>query len=113
MLLLAPAILLFVAFDRLVALEYNEHREDWERDGCPMGFFWKPAGSQFFASLARDFARGQCAVMWLFVTPTWIQTDRKASSLLSRLRWVWLGFTFIAIPAFFLANVSLVALIGR
>jgi hypothetical protein len=105
--------LLFASFDRLVALEYSEHRKEWETDGCPIGFFWKPPGTRFLASSARDFARGQCAVTWLFVTPKWIQTDEKARPLLSRLRWVWLSFIFLAIPAFLFANLVLVALLGR
>jgi len=32
----------FVLFDRLLRPEYETHRQSWEADGRPSGFFWRP-----------------------------------------------------------------------
>lgn len=100
-------ILDFLAFDRLVRYEYENFREAWEQNGCPLGFFWKPPNSRFFTSPMRYMARDRCAVMWLFVTPNWMQQDTRALSLVSRLRWLWLAFVFVGMPALLLANIAL------
>jgi hypothetical protein len=58
-------------------------------------------------------ARGTVAVMWLVVTPPWMQQDQSALVLVSKLRWLNLGFIFIGIPVFVLANLAIVALTDR
>jgi hypothetical protein len=46
LLFLLPLLLsCFVAFDRLVRLEYASHCRAWEADGKPRGFFWCPVES--------------------------------------------------------------------
>ena len=58
-------------------------------------------------------ARDRCALMWLLVTPVWMQDDKKARALVSRLRWLRLGFAFIGLPAFALANLVILTLTKR
>jgi hypothetical protein len=58
-------------------------------------------------------ARGTVAVMWLVVTPPWMQQDQSALVLVSKLRWLNLGFIFIGIPVFVLANLAIVVLTDR
>jgi hypothetical protein len=99
--------------DRLIRYEYENFREGWEHDGCPCGYFWHPPQSGCFTSPMRYMARDTLAVMWLVVTPTWMEQDEKARSLLSRLRWLSLAFVFIGMPAFALANIAIVAITDR
>jgi hypothetical protein len=106
-------IWLLVVFDQLVRYEYENSREAWEANGRPFGFFWKPPQSAFFVSPMRYMARDRCALMWLLVTPVWMEGDEKARALVSRLRWLWLGFAFIGIPAFLLANLVVLGLTDR
>src|SRR5258705_13347572 len=43
LLLIFPLMLLdSVVIDRMVRLEYDFHRTEWERNGRPHGFFWIP-----------------------------------------------------------------------
>jgi len=37
-------------FDCLIRCEYEHHREQWERDGKPSGFFWHPKEREFWSS---------------------------------------------------------------
>jgi hypothetical protein len=114
LLLLFPfGIWQFLVFDRLIRYEYENFREAWEHDGSPHGFFWHPPRPGCSTSIMRYMARDTLAVMWLVVTPSWMEKDEKARSLLSRLRWLWLGFVFIGIPAFALANLVIMALTER
>ena len=103
----------FLVFDRLLRLEYEKFRAAWEHDGCPPGFFWSPPRSGWFISQLRYMARDTVAAMWLVVTPPWMQQDQNALELVSRLRWLWLGFALIGLPAFAFANYVIVVLMHR
>jgi hypothetical protein len=84
LLFLLPLLLAcFVAFDRLVRLEYASHRPAWEADGKPRGFFWCPAEATIFRSY---FAQQRLSLTWLFSTPHWARQDAAAPRLLRRLR---------------------------
>jgi hypothetical protein len=88
-LLLLPVLLgAFVTFDQLIRREYAAHRADWERDGRPHGFFWRPPVTDRPDWLARaGWSLAQWRVMgWLFRTPLWAATDSRAVRLLRRLR---------------------------
>jgi hypothetical protein len=61
----------FVLFDRLLRAEYEGHRQIWEADGRPRGFFWRPAESSSFDILSQ-VARLRLNFAWLFRTPSWI-----------------------------------------
>lgn len=94
------------AFDRLVALEYRKHREEWEKDRSPYGFFWSPP-ERTWASQPNYSARNRVAMSWLFTTPDWIEEDPEALSLVSRLRNAWLLAHLVGLPVFILLNMML------
>jgi len=94
----------FLAFDRLIGLEYNLHREQWERDGQPLGYFWisPPRGqlfSSFYNQLKRQFARDKLSRKWLLSKPEWTRDDSKAVRLLQIYRLITIAwFIFYGIP---------------
>ena len=101
--LVALIAVLFGAFyflDRLIRYEYQFHREAWERDGRPVGFFFRPPETSWLYS---SFAFQRCAFAWLFRTPQWTREDSAARTLLSRLRWCVLVWN-IGIIIFFLLS---------
>jgi len=87
-LLLPVLIAVFLTFDQLVRFEYCSSKENWDKDGKPRGFFWRPAESN--AGLARmlksNFALQRCAFVWLFKTEDWMKADQHALRLVRRLR---------------------------
>ena len=88
----------FFLFDRIVRVEYFDHRSAWEADGQPHGFFWVPRESTFAGGLLVRFgssmAQRHVWRSWLFSTPAWIRRDRHALHTLYWLRGLlfgWLG----------------------
>ena len=80
-------------YDRLIRLEYETRREQWEKDGRPLGNFWAPPGTsttdqvidQWFSPSAR-FGRSGRLFAWLFKTPGWIDGYPEAMKLLRLMR---------------------------
>ena len=70
-------------FDCLVRWEYEHHRDQWERDGRPEGYFWRPKEAAFWSS---DSAKKQLGFVWLFRTPDWIAERPDCRRWLNRLR---------------------------
>ena len=69
-------------FDSLVRWEYQHHREQWERDGKPDGFFWR---AEECVPWSSGIAKKRLDVQWLFKTPTWAaETDQCRLWLLQR-----------------------------
>lgn len=92
----------FVAFTSLVKLEYADHRPEWEADGRPGGFFWRPPISGFWASVRSGLATSVLSMKWVFITPPWARADGRAQQLLRRLRVcvaVWNGGIIAALVA--------------
>lgn len=69
--------------DRLVRLEYDAHREEWEKDGRPIGTFFTPPEAKMLTS---RFAFYFCKIGWMLSTPEWIREDPTAIRLLRRFR---------------------------
>src|SRR6266704_3268357 len=92
----------FYFLDRLIRYEYQFHREAWERDGRPVGFFFRPPETSWLHS---SFAFQRCAFAWLFRTPQWTRDDSAARTLLSRLRWCVLVWNISIIIYFLLSFV--------
>ena len=69
--------------DRIVMCEYHFHREDWERDGRPKGFYWKPKGE---THLLGRFETRRLGYRWLLKTPEWMKGDPECLLLLKRFR---------------------------
>ncbi len=76
----------FVAFTSLVKLEYADHRPEWEADGRPGGFLWRPPTSGVLPGLRSGLATNALSLKWLFITPSWARADTRARQLLLRLR---------------------------
>ena len=66
----------FVMFDRLLRVEYDEHRDAWEKDGCPRGFFFRPPGSPFWRSRLAFYRVGY---RWPFRRPSWVGDSTDAA----------------------------------
>ena len=74
----------FYFLDRLIRYEYAFHRDAWEQDGRPTGFFFRAPESTWFRS---GMAFQRCALGWPLYTPAWVRADPTAKALRSRLRW--------------------------
>jgi hypothetical protein len=56
-------------FDCLVKWEYEHHRDQWERDGKPVGFLrWHPKEDRIGSGSGTA---QQLNILWLFKTPSW------------------------------------------
>ena len=80
----------FIAFDRLVWLEYHSYRKQWDEDGRPHGFFFVPREIRILGGLGvrlgSTLAFQRCAWMWLVSTPDWAKDNALARRLLLVLR---------------------------
>lgn len=86
--LVAVLIGAFYFLDRLIRYEYQFHREAWERDGCPVGYFYRPPEVRSFRGVYDGvYAFHCCALGWVFHTPPWTRNETTTRALLSRLRW--------------------------
>jgi hypothetical protein len=68
--------ILLVAFwlvSRLIRIEYQFHKENWDEDGGPADYFWFVSGS--------NLARFAVSTSWIFATPDWIKTEPRASKI--------------------------------
>ena len=74
----------FVAFDRLLRIEWAEHRDQWESDGRPGGFFWRPQGAAWW--WPGSFARWRAFRHWVSGPRAWIDQDDRASELRMSIR---------------------------
>jgi uncharacterized membrane protein YesL len=101
LLLIPIGIALFVVFDLIVRLEYKRHRNVWETDQCPVGFFWRPRKARVWAG---SLSRSKLASEWLYSTPEWIASDPAAQNLLFLYRVLWglsiLGWLVMVMFAF-------------
>ena len=79
-----------IAFDRLVQLEYRNHREQWEQDGKPWNGLTPPPGASAFDGRAWQ----RCSLTWLFSTPSWTRSDSVATRLLWLYRGLGIVFNF-------------------
>jgi hypothetical protein len=82
-------IVLFYAlrlFDRLIRAEYEQHRQIWETDGRPAGFFWRAEGCGRF-DIISQFARTRLSLLWLFRTPSWVMETPTFRVWLRQHRW--------------------------
>src|SRR5689334_24408858 len=85
-LLIPIGVALFVVFDLIIRLEYKRHRDHWETDRCPVGFFWRPRNARVWAG---SVSRSKLASAWLYRTPEWMVSDTAAQNLLFLYRLLW------------------------
>ena len=104
--LIAMAIIMTVVyqmwlFDRLVRWEYEHHREQWERDGKPSGFYWRPKECVFWLSHS---AMHRLAGVFIFRTPEWAAERPECRRWLALMRAAMLagvvGTVFFAVVVF-------------
>ena len=78
-------ILAYYTFDCLVRMEYTEHQADWIEDGKPTGMlFWSPPRKD--RRFLSGYMGSNLAMVWLFLTPPWVQREPEARRLLRRYR---------------------------
>lgn len=100
--LLLAGISLFVLFDFILYVEYEEHHEDWVKDDKPAGFFWTPDGTSYWQG---SFSRSTLASSWLMSTPVWMLSDPKTRCLLFWYRLLW----WISMIGWLVSVIALVA----
>lgn len=81
--LMGVLLFAFFNFDILVKIEYRKYKHEWNFDGKPRGFFWRPVESTWFSS---SLAAQKLSFRWLFKTPHWAHNDIEAMSRLKILR---------------------------
>ena len=70
-------------FDCLVRWEYEHRREQWERDGKPSGFYWRPKECVFWLS---NSAMHRLAWAFIFKTPDWVAERPECRRWLALMR---------------------------
>jgi hypothetical protein len=70
-------IVAFRVFDRLLRIQFSDARSDWERAGCPSGYFWSPPGSRKLSLRARGYLYTQ----WFYHAPLWASGSQQARNL--------------------------------
>lgn len=104
-----------VTLDLLLRLEYRFHRQSWEADGRPHGFFWVPREIGRFYGLIPDLRSSlsscRCSFVWLFSTPDWTKSDVNARRLLFWFRFsavIWNGSILLLIFVAFYRQPSII-----
>src|SRR5258708_7295484 len=98
----------FVVFDRLLRIQVCEARPEWERDGCPSGYFWSPPGGRKMSLRARGYLLSQ----WFYRRPAWVGVATEAARLHGILRLAtWLGG--IALAPVLLGTARLAVVLAR
>ncbi len=87
-------------FDRVVRWEHTHRHADWQKDGSPAGFFWRPKDATFWRSGAAMRTK---SFVWLFVTPVWVSEMNKEKKFF----YVFRGCVYAWNAAFVLFIVSL------
>jgi hypothetical protein len=81
-------------FDCLVKCEYEYHRDQWERDGKPDGYFWRAKESTLWSS---DAAKKRLGFLWLFKTPGWTIQRPECGRWLVRMRIITLAGALVVV----------------
>ena len=102
-LFLVVLVVSFVVFDRLLRIQFSDAHSDWEREGCPSGYFWAPPSSRKLSPRARGYLYSK----WFYHAPPWVRGSQQAERLYARFKlMVWLGI--IAFSPVFMAIVLLI-----
>lgn len=86
-------------FDCLVRWEHTHHRDKWESDGRPDGYFWRPDRK---SGVSSDLAKKRLGFVWIFRAPDWMLNNPETRRWLIRMR-VTSGL-FIAVGLLLLAR---------
>ena len=101
-LILSFGIPLSLILDKLVSTEYEKHHEEWQNDGGPIGFLWKPPEYGWVRGMAKgQISRERCLARWLRHPPAWIEQDTTLLRLLRSYRVLrWLFWCSLVIAVF-------------
>ena len=81
--LVVSLFFVFYYFDAPIRYQHQNHFEEWEKDGKPIGIFWVPTDASLFrGGLARNYA----SIALLFFSKPWIESDEEAKRLRRRLQ---------------------------
>ena len=87
------------SFDRVLQIAVSEARAEWEANGSPSGYFWKPEGSRPLSLRMRGFIWSH----WFLHRPSWTTSSRQAEHVYTLFRLV-SCFVFLSfLPLFFTA----------
>lgn len=107
---LAAAIAAFFNFDTVIRTLYDTDRDEWEKAGKPMGFFWLPPGRLTIAEkMAGSRARGRSVFRWMFSNPAWIEKASPAYNALGKFRL----FALVMLVFFIISAMQIFALTFR
>jgi hypothetical protein len=68
-----------LAFDAALRKQSQDHPEQWKADGCPWGFFFFTRSVPFGPGCK---ARNEVWQRWMFSSPNWAVSDKRASRYL-------------------------------
>ena len=96
-------------FDRVLQIAISEARAEWEANGSPSGYFWKPEGSRPLSLRMRGFIWSH----WFLHRPSWTTSSRQAAHVYTLFRLVGC-FVFLSfLPVFFTACLVPVTLVSK
>lgn len=76
-------IAVFIHFDRLLRIQYSKHKQEWEREGCAIGFFWVPPGAKAWSG---GWVRSEVISAWSSSRPGWVDADEEARHAYARFK---------------------------
>jgi hypothetical protein len=94
----------FLIFDEIIRTQYKNHYSEWEKDGKPHGFFFKPkeVKSAFGVKLGSWLAMQRRCFLMNWKTPQWAFSEPKILRLIFWYRvlgvfgfLVWLCFVYL------------------
>ena len=99
-LLVISKTLAIAFYDSLLRHQFETHHESWEVEGSHRGMNWKPPSAR-----PSFFGQSHAWNRWLFNTPTWARSDRRALRTLLHFR-IAEGLAGAAIAAVVLALIA-------
>ncbi len=103
----------FYYFDLLLRIQFALHREEWQRDGCPIGFFWVPPAASLWAG---SWARSELNREWASSCPRWVPVDEQAAQIYSKFKRVCRvgnAVTTVGLVIFALIFIWFITLLGQ
>lgn len=93
----------FVLFDRILRFQYQSFREEWEKQGKAIGFWWIPPNSSLFSGSLQRAVR---SLSWTFGSEDWMKTDPKIIKMVWLMRVCIFAFWLLCIPFVYLGFVA-------
>jgi hypothetical protein len=78
------------AYNKLLKIEYEQYRDEWESDGMLPGFGYMPEGAK--RTIQSAWARNHQLFHWLVKSPNWSKNNKEARKYLFLCRFFILAF---------------------